>query len=494
LETAILTALKIIVMKIQFASLASKFILVFFLLLFVVASCKKESTGSTGSTVSLPPVTTNKPPIANAGTGQTIILPTDSTELIGSGTDPDGSIVNYSWSKISGPSFSIVHPNNAVTEINNLVIGVYVFELKVTDNGGLSARDTMRVFVNTANNLCATNRPIVNAQLVQIGTLSQARQDLYTATAGNKILFAGGLTADYFVTSRVDIYDFVTNTWSTAELSQARHGMTVASVGNKIIFAGGVDQWNGIRFTRVDIYDAVANTWSTAELSEGRGYLASATLGDKVFFAGGYWWNNEDYFSNRIDIYNNTTNTWSTASLSEARQGLCATAAGNKIYFAGGSNSSNASNKIDIYDGTTNSWSTSTLNEGKEYFGCITVANKIYWAGGINSSSPGQIKSFQVEIRDINTQVSTYNCLSQAKAAFGTVLRGNEIVFFMGTPSDQPNIFDIYNTEIDKWVIGALNEGLDYPGIISVNNKIYVAGGTLSPGGGLSNKVSLLEW
>ena len=82
LETAILTALKIIVMKIQFASLASKFILVFFLLLFVVASCKKESTGSTGSTVSLPPVTTNKPPIANAGTGQTIILPTDSTELI----------------------------------------------------------------------------------------------------------------------------------------------------------------------------------------------------------------------------------------------------------------------------------------------------------------------------------------------------------------------------------------------------------------------------
>ena len=53
--------------------------------------------------------------------------------------------------------------------------------------------------------------------------------------------------------------------------------------------------------------------------------------------------------------------------------------------------------------------------------------------------------------------------------------------------------FDIYNTATESWSIGALNQGINYPGIISVNNKIYVAGGTLSSGG-LSNQVWLLEW
>ena len=99
-----------------------------------------------------------------------------------------------------------------------------------------------------------------------------------------------------------------------------------------------------------------------------------------------------------------------------------------------------------------------------------------------------------VEIRDINTRVSTLACLSQEKGAFGTVLKGNDIVFFMGAPSTNPLNFDIYNTATNIWSIGTLNQGVNYPGIISVNNKIYVAGGALSPGGGLSNQVSLLEW
>ena len=102
--------------------------------------------------------------------------------------------------------------------------------------------------------------------------------------------------------------------------------------------------------------------------------------------------------------------------------------------------------------------------------------------------------SSQVEIRDINTQVSTFACLSQAKGSFGTVLNGNEIVFFMGSPSDQPTNFDIYNTAFGNWSIGVLNQGLSYPAIISANNKIYVAGGALNPGGALSNQVALLEW
>ena len=46
----------------------------------------------------------NISPTANAGTDQSITLPTSTVSLSGSGTDPDGTISAYSWTKISGPA------------------------------------------------------------------------------------------------------------------------------------------------------------------------------------------------------------------------------------------------------------------------------------------------------------------------------------------------------------------------------------------------------
>ena len=49
----------------------------------------------------------NQAPIANAGSNISITLPTNSVTLNGSGADPDGTIVGYSWTKLSGPAASI---------------------------------------------------------------------------------------------------------------------------------------------------------------------------------------------------------------------------------------------------------------------------------------------------------------------------------------------------------------------------------------------------
>ena len=54
-------------------------------------------------------VATNQSPTAKAGSDQTITLPTSTVSLSGSGTDPDGTISAYSWTKISG---SICRHNN----------------------------------------------------------------------------------------------------------------------------------------------------------------------------------------------------------------------------------------------------------------------------------------------------------------------------------------------------------------------------------------------
>jgi hypothetical protein len=440
----------------------------------------------------------NKPPVAKAGPDRAIYLSDSSLILDGdSSTDPDGSVASYSWKQIAGPNQTdIGNSSKPSSLVNHLVAGNYQFELNVTDNGGSSARDTVLIIVMATGDACAPKRSVVNARLVPIGTLSQSREGMATATAGNKILFAGGILAGYYISTRVDLYDFVSNTWSTAELSQARDDLSVVTAGSKIFFAGGYSDilTDILFFSRVDIYDALTNTWSTAELSQARTDLACITLGDQVFFAGGYYYyNNGDYYSNRIDIYNMTTQTWSTDSLSEGRDEMTATRVGNKLYFAGGGNVSNVSDKIDIYDGDTHSWSTSNLKEARSGASSIAVADKIYWAGGFTSILTGAVTS-QVEIRDIPTQTSTLTCLSQAKGGFGSVSGTNEIVFFMGVPSVSPMNFDIYNTDTRSWSIAVLSNGLEFPSIISANNKIFVAGGATGLGNVLSNQVSLLEW
>ena len=64
-------------------------------------------------------------------------MPINSLTVSGIGTDADGTVTNYQWTKISGPSnYTIVNATSAVTDITGLVRGVYQFQLKVTDNTG----------------------------------------------------------------------------------------------------------------------------------------------------------------------------------------------------------------------------------------------------------------------------------------------------------------------------------------------------------------------
>ena len=113
--------------------------------LLFITSCKKEYSCERCNNTGTNTISSNRPPIAKAGADQTIILPINFTNLDGSAsTDPDNNIANYTWTKISGPgSFTIVNANQVQTQLTNLSEGVYTIELKVTDGGGLFARDTI---------------------------------------------------------------------------------------------------------------------------------------------------------------------------------------------------------------------------------------------------------------------------------------------------------------------------------------------------------------
>jgi hypothetical protein len=435
----------------------------------------------------------NRPPVANAGIDQTITLPNNTITLDGTAsTDPDNNITSYAWTKISGPaSLTISNATSMQTPATNLVEGVYLFELKVTDAGGLLSNDTMQMIVNAV-----ATAPQCNAQLIPFGTLSIPRSGALAASSGNKILFAGGVLGSNVLSSRVDIYDTTTQSWSIAELSQARYGMAVVSAGNKIFFAGGSP--DELHFSsRVDIYDASTNTWSIAELSKERANLTAASIGNKVFFAGGNCWlfytANDFVISTTdvVDIHDISSNTWSTGHLSEARQSLSSATSGNNIYFAGGlslsfdpvnlSNSFSVSGKIDIYNVLSGTWSTTTLTTARYAMGAISANNKIFWAGGnpvLNNLTN------EVEIFEVNSQSSSYHQLSQARAGIQTVIKDNKILFFTGSwgPGNRVDIYDIAS---QMWCWAEISASLQSSAVGSASNNIYVGGGLI--GGNTSN-------
>ncbi|MBL7743699.1 MAG: heparin lyase I family protein [Chitinophagaceae bacterium] len=123
-------------------------------------TCVLEVRGKDKSTtVTTPPATTptNLSPVINTMTAQTITLPLNSITLTGVASDPDGTIVSYLWTKVSGSGGTITTPASAITTVTGLTTGSYAFNLKVTDNSGATANQTASVTVNPATTTPSTS-------------------------------------------------------------------------------------------------------------------------------------------------------------------------------------------------------------------------------------------------------------------------------------------------------------------------------------------------
>ncbi len=63
-----------------------------------------------------------RPPVANAGYNIVLTLPTNSTNVTGTGSDVDGTITKYLWTRVSGPTtYTLANANAASTNLTNLV-------------------------------------------------------------------------------------------------------------------------------------------------------------------------------------------------------------------------------------------------------------------------------------------------------------------------------------------------------------------------------------
>ncbi len=92
----------------------------------------------------------NSKTVAVAGTDKKIYFPERKIRLNGTNSyDNGGYISAYHWSLIEGPGFpNFIQPDSGITDVTNLVIGDYIFQLAVTNALGSVAYDRIRVTVS----------------------------------------------------------------------------------------------------------------------------------------------------------------------------------------------------------------------------------------------------------------------------------------------------------------------------------------------------------
>jgi RHS repeat-associated protein len=89
----------------------------------------------------------NRPPIANAGP-DAIAGQNQPTTLAGSGVDPDGDALSFTWRVLSQPTGSAIALSNtaiATPTFTPSELGAYQFELRVSDGQSVSPPDTVTV-------------------------------------------------------------------------------------------------------------------------------------------------------------------------------------------------------------------------------------------------------------------------------------------------------------------------------------------------------------
>ena len=99
----------------------------------------------------------NQAPTADAGADQNVAAAA-TVNLSGSGTDSDGTIASFAWTKISGATISISNADSATASFTApSTAGVIVLQLTVTDNDGATATDNVSITV------IANQAPTANA-------------------------------------------------------------------------------------------------------------------------------------------------------------------------------------------------------------------------------------------------------------------------------------------------------------------------------------------
>lgn len=188
------------------------------------------------------------------------------------------------------------------------------------------------------------------------------------AANGKLYVFGGFFNSSIDVTTRSDVYDPASDTWTqVADMPEALTHSAVVVDGQSIYLTGGyVGDHPGPSTDHIWRYDTITNLWSGAlSLPAPRGAGAAVLLGRDLHFFGGATrtagqLNEVDQGDHYVLSLDGGTNWSNLAPLTNPRNHLAGVGLGGKIYAIGGQHERNEvdgnQNQVDVYNPATNTW------------------------------------------------------------------------------------------------------------------------------------------
>jgi Secretion system C-terminal sorting domain/Kelch motif len=186
--------------------------------------------------------------------------------------------------------------------------------------------------------------------------------DKFYIVGGNTLGHNGGYVS-YF-----DGFDPTIGVWTQlTNAPRARDHFHAALYGDKLYviggrLTGGAGGLFGPLTPEIDIYDFITNSWSTLDASKNlptpRAGAGTVVFQNEIYIIGG-----ETTFQyGTVEAFNPITNSWSTkSSLNFARHGIQAIVSGNGIHIAGGSEGGVTMKNMEVY-GTDNPIGSPNIN------------------------------------------------------------------------------------------------------------------------------------
>ena len=165
-----------------------------------------------------------------------------------------------------------------------------------------------------------------------------------------KIYVAGGFHTGGSV-AWFDVYDPVTNTWtSLPDIPERRDHTSAAVVAGKLYLIGGRTYGTGVR-PENDVYDFSTGRWTVglAPLPTLRAGGATVVFGNEVLVIGGERSGQGTF--NTVEAYDTTTNTWRTMTpMPTARHGIQAAMFEGNAYIADGGTKMGGGGPTDVQE------------------------------------------------------------------------------------------------------------------------------------------------
>ena len=232
-----------------------------------------------------------------------------------------------------------------------------------------------------------------------------ARQEIYPAVLGEKIIVAGGVLSQApGFTDHVEAYDVQADRWTTlAPLPEGRHHIALAEAGGKVYgiggFSGAIPDWRA--HATVFVYDAQANRWSAGpSLPQPRAEGVVATVKDRIYFIGGRVPTgpeaahiNAHADTARGEALDTRTKRWERIpDAPSARNSAAAAVIGDKIYVVGGRQMVKQADgrqrpvnlaTLEVYDTATRRWETrAPMPQAQGGLAAAAHDGKLYAFGG----------------------------------------------------------------------------------------------------------------